>query len=95
MLSSGRTFSLAGEVVQVGMEVLIAVSVMRAHLRTYPAEFYYSVQSGNETTQKSNANYVTTLAENGPAIAGHSRTSRTGSGAYTLACMQPRAHKNG
>ena len=28
------------------------------------------LQYGNETTQKSNANYVSTLAENGPAIAG-------------------------
>ena len=70
MLSSGRTFSLAGEVLQVGMEVLIAilnVIVMREHF--YIRTLANLLQSGNETTQKSNASYVSTLAENGPAMA--------------------------
>ena len=43
------------------------VSLMRAHLGTYPAEFYYS----NSRLHKCRThNYVSTSAENGPAMAG-------------------------
>ena len=43
---------------------------MRTYVRTLP-DFTTAVQSGNETTQKSNIdNYVSTSAENGPAMAG-------------------------
>ena len=44
---------------------------MRAHLGTYPAEFYYS----NSRPHKCRThNYVSTSAENGPAMAGPVRT---------------------
>ena len=34
---------------------VLNVNLMRVHLRMYPAEMTTTVQSGNETTQKSNA----------------------------------------
>ena len=45
---------------------------MRAHLRTYPAEFYYSssVWERDHTKVEHIISYVSTLAENGPAMAG-------------------------
>ena len=42
---------------------------MFAYLRMYPTE---AIQSGNETTRK--LNYVSTSAENGPAMAGPARS---------------------
>ena len=40
---------------------------MRAHLGTYPAEFYYSNLRPHKCRTR---NYVSTSAENGPAMAG-------------------------
>ena len=40
---------------------------MRAHLGTYPAEFYYSNSRLHKCRTR---NYVSTSAENGPAMAG-------------------------
>ena len=44
---------------------------MRAHVRTYPAEFYYSSSVWErDHTKVERIIYVSTLAENGPAMAG-------------------------
>ena len=40
---------------------------MRVHFGTYPAEFYYSNSRLHKCRTR---NYVSTLAENGPAMAG-------------------------
>ena len=50
--------------------VVLNISLMRAHLRMYPAEFTTAVQSGNEITKSRTHNYVSTSAENGLAMAG-------------------------
>ena len=62
-----------------GSLVILNVSLMRAHLGTYPAEFYYSNSRPHKYRMR---NYVSTSAENGLAMAG---TSRTSSGAYATA----------
>ena len=43
------------------------VILMRAHLGTYPAEFFYSNSRPHKCRTR---NYVSTSAENGPAMAG-------------------------
>ena len=63
---------MVSEVLQVGYVSLaiLNVSLMRVHLCTCPARFYYTttgIQSGNETTKNTNAS---TSAENGSAMAG-------------------------
>ena len=47
--------------------VILNVSLMRAHLGTYPAEFYYSNSRPHKCRTR---NYVSTSAENGLAMAG-------------------------
>ena len=47
--------------------VILNVSLMRAHLGTYPAEFY---DSNSRLHKCRTCNYVSTSAENGPAMAG-------------------------
>ena len=49
-----------------GSLVILNVSLMRAHLGTYPAEFYYSNLRPHKCRTR---NYVSTSAENGPAMA--------------------------
>ena len=44
-----------------------SLSLMCAHLGTYPAKFYYSNSRPHKCRTR---NYVLTLAENGPAMAG-------------------------
>ena len=62
------------------------VSLMLAHLRTYPTGFYYILSIQSEKVER--INYVLTLAEK--LWSGHGRTSRTGSGAYALSACSSR-----
>ena len=53
-----------------GSLVILNVSLMRVHLGTYPTEFYYSNSRPLKCQMR---NYVSTLAENGLAMAGPAR----------------------
>ena len=66
-----------------GSLVLLNVSLMRAHLGTYPAEFYYSNSRLHKCRTR---NYVSTSAENGPAMAGSGAYDVYGLGA--IHCMR-------
>ena len=55
-----------GPILRPGILVILNVSLMRAHLGKYPAEFYYSNSRPHKCRTR---NYVSTSAENGPAMA--------------------------
>ena len=60
------SFKLHG-ILRPGSLVIMNISLTRAYLGTYRAEFYYSNLRPHKCQTR---NYVSTLAENGPAMAG-------------------------
>ena len=73
-LSLHFSFTWTG-ILRPGSLVVLNVSLMRAHLGTYPAELYYSNSRPHKCQTR---NYVSTSAENGPAMAGPARPATAG-----------------
>ena len=81
-----------------GHLAILNISLMCVHLRAYTAGFYYSKFSLRMRPHKSQThNYVTTLAENGPAMAGsvlapiHEWVVCSKSGSLILECFSNQA----